>query len=335
MNIIILIVFCVLLSAVLTQLYYRAAVNTRLVDIPNERSLHSTPKVRGGGLVFIGISLCSLPLLALIYPSNFDIIILLISITLLATINFLDDLFNLPAKPRFLIQFLVAILIVYSMSPITLNFVVFSVANPVLVTCFLVFAIIGAINHFNFMDGLDGFCAAQAIFLFTTYAVLFHLEHALFYEAFCLILISSLIGFLIFNFPPAKLFMGDIGSATLGFISFYLALIAQQKFQIPLLYWFLFNALFLFDSTVTLVRRIINKEKWSTAHRKHAYQRLNRSGVSPRTILLGQLGINTLLFSLGFLFYYNNLSATLMLFIPLGLLFFIYLRIETNFPMFQ
>ena len=73
--------------------------------------------------------------------------------------------------------------------------------------------------------------------------------------------------------------MGDIGSATLGLITFSIALIAQQQCQIPILYWFMLNGLFLFDATSTLIRRMIKREKWFAPHRKHAYQRLRQSGI--------------------------------------------------------
>ena len=72
--------------------------------------------------------------------------------------------------------------------------------------------------------------------------------------------------------------MGDIGSASLGLISFYIAIIAQQKYQVPIIFWFILNSLFLFDATITLLRRIIHQEKWLNAHRQHAYQRLKLCG---------------------------------------------------------
>lgn len=306
------------------------------MDKPNDRSLHAIPTLRGGGIVFIGLTLFCLPLLSYFTQSTFSgQYILLISIILLATINFFDDLYNLSAKLRLLVQCIVAGLIAFLMRPDLLDFVLFSLMNPYLISAVLFFVVIWAINHFNFMDGLDGFCASQAIFIFASYALLFSFYHAVIYQDFCLILMSSLIGFLIFNFPPAKLFMGDIGSATLGLISFCIALIAQQKYQIPILYWFILNGLFLFDATITLLRRIYNKEKWSAAHRKHAYQRLKQFGVDTRFILLGQILINGS-FLIGVLLFHNNkLSLNILLLFLLGFMFIIYYLIEKLFPMYQ
>ncbi|HAT9661542.1 TPA: glycosyl transferase, partial [Legionella pneumophila subsp. pneumophila] len=225
-----------------------------------------------------------------------DQFIFSIAIIFIATISFIDDFYNLSVTIRFFFQCLIAFLIVIFILPSQLDFGLFLFENTYLIAFFLFFAVIWAINHFNFMDGLDGFCASQAIFLLAAYALFFNSAGSLIYQDFCLILISSLAGFLIFNFPPAKIFMGDVGSASLGLITFFIAIIAQKNYQIPILYWFILNSLFLFDSTVTLIRRIIKHEKWFSPHKKHAYQRLKQLGINSRFILLGQTIINGSLF---------------------------------------
>lgn len=335
MNIILSLVFFVL-SVVLIKLFCILAQNTRLMDKPNERSMHAIPTVRGGGVVFIGLSLLSLPFLCYFNQYSFgDVFILFVSIILLATVSFFDDLYTLSAKSRFLVQCVIAGLIAIFLRPAGLDFVLFSLMNQYVVMVFLFFAVLWAINHFNFMDGLDGFCASQALFLFAAYALLFSFHDALMYQDFCLILISTLIGFLIFNFPPAKLFMGDIGSASLGLITFSIAVVAQQKYQIPILYWFILNGLFLFDATVTLIRRIVNKEKWSAAHRTHAYQRLRQLGVGTHFILLGQLLLNGVFFLFVLLLEMNNINVIWVLSAQLILMLIIYALIERGFPMFE
>ncbi|KTD60743.1 MraY family glycosyltransferase [Legionella shakespearei] len=322
-------------SAALIRLFCVLAQNTRLMDKPNERSLHTNPTVRGGGLVFIGLSLISLPFICYYNGTSFaQQAVFFVSIILLAAISFLDDLYQLSAKLRFLVQGIVALAVVFFMRPETLDFVVFSFSNPFLVGVFLFFATVWAINHFNFMDGLDGFCALQSVFLLAAYAFFFSVHSGFIYQDFCLVLMCGLLGFLIFNFPPAKLFMGDVGSASLGFITFAVAVIAQQKYQIPMMYWFLLNSLFLFDATLTLVRRILNKEKWYTAHRKHAYQRIKQFGVSARTILLGQTLINASFLLLILLLQHNKLNLLLVLCIQLGGMGLVYALIEKRFPMY-
>ncbi|MFI4919747.1 MAG: glycosyltransferase family 4 protein [Legionellales bacterium] len=332
--ILILSVFFVVLSVVLTRVFCRIAQNTRLMDKPNGRSLHVTPTVRGGGLVFIGLPLVVLPFLCYVTKTSFsDLMVLIISIFLLATVSFLDDLYNLSSKSRFFVQSIIALLIVLFMRPEQLNFVLFSLTNQFVIIPLLFFTVIWAINHFNFMDGIDGFCAMQALFLLAAYALLFGFHHGLIYQYFCFMLIFCLLGFLIFNFPPAKLFMGDVGSATLGLIVFSLALIAQQKYQIPILYWFMLNSLFLFDATVTLLRRIINKEKWSAAHKKHAYQRLKQGGVGTRVILLGQLVLNGSFLIFVLLAYRYKVNLLVLLSIQCCFIMVLYYLIERKNPM--
>lgn len=332
---IILSVFFVVLSAFLSKAYCRFVQNTRLMDKPNERSMHVIPTARGGGIVFIGLSVLSVPFVCYAAQTSlWEVSIFILSIVLLAAISFLDDLYHLSARSRFLVQCIVAGLISLFMKPDVLDFLFFSLTNSYLIVVFLFLAILWAINHFNFMDGLDGFCASQALFLFAAYSVLFSVHNAVMYQDFCLIFISTLLGFLIYNFPPARLFMGDIGSATLGLITFSIAVIAQQKYQIPLIYWFILNGLFLFDATVTLLRRIINKEQWSAPHKKHAYQRLKQLGISNHAILLGQIVLNGLFFALILLLQRNIMSFDLVLAIQITCILIIYCLIEKKFPMF-
>jgi len=312
------------------------ADNTSLMDKPNDRSMHSHPTVRGGGVVFIGLSLISLPVVCFLTQNGFmDVFLLMLCIFLIALISFLDDLYQLSVKLRFVVQCFVALLIALFLKPVQLDFGLFVISTQFLIVPFILIAVIWSINHFNFMDGLDGFCALQAIFLLSAYAYFFGLHDALMYQYFCSILIFSLLGFLIFNFPPAKLFMGDVGSATLGLITFALALLAQQKLEIPILYWFMLNGLFLFDATLTLIRRIKNREKWSDPHRKHAYQRIKRYGIHSHMILLGQMLINVSFLILVLLAQMHLFHLSLLLFVQLGFTLIIYLLIEKKFPMFK
>ncbi|MFT4059905.1 MAG: glycosyltransferase family 4 protein [Legionella sp.] len=325
-----------MLSVVLTEVYCNLAQGTRLMDKPNERSMHSKPTVRGGGIIFIGLGVLSLLILSYITSTPFlKQLVLALSIVMIATVSFLDDLYHLSAKSRFCVQALVALLATIFLRPEQLNLGLLTISHPVFIILLVFFLVIWAINHFNFMDGIDGFCASQAAFLFVAYAVLFALYDSSFYQYFCLIMVACLLGFLIFNFPPAKLFMGDVGSASLGLLTFAVALIAQQKFQIPIFYWFMLNGLFLFDATITLIRRFLRKEKWSSPHRKHAYQRLRQAGVTVPFILLGQLLLNCAFLILVLLINNQALSAILPIIIQIGMIFLIYYSIEKIFPMFQ
>ncbi len=327
-------VFFILLSFVCTKLFCGIAQNSKLIDKPNDRTLHLKPTVRGGGIVFIGLSLLILPFIWYFTGTLYkESVFLLLCILLIAGVSFFDDIYDLPIKIRLGVQCIVAFILAASMRPEKLDFILFSLNHSYIIIPFIFFMVIWAINHFNFMDGLDGFCALQAIYLLACYFILFNVHHALVYQDFCWILICSLIGFLIFNFPPARLFMGDVGSASLGLIIFSMALIAQQKYQIPIIYWFMLNSLFLFDSTVTLLRRIVNKEQWFAPHRKHAYQRLKQYGLDTRLILLIQLIINVLIGYSALLSWMQNVTIQFSLSLVVIILTVYYLLTEKLYPM--
>jgi UDP-N-acetylmuramyl pentapeptide phosphotransferase/UDP-N-acetylglucosamine-1-phosphate transferase len=325
---------CVLISIALTKLYCYLADDTPLMDKPNQRSSHLAPTVRGGGLVFIGLLLIMVPFIA--YEQALPLVegaILFTGIFSIAAVSFIDDFYHLSIKPRLFAQSAAAIVFSLYFFPEQLDLGLFVLHGQVVITLFIVITILWGINHFNFMDGIDGLCASQAIFLLLTYAVLFNSNEAIFYEYLCLFLTFNLMGFLFFNFPPAKLFMGDVGSATLGFITLTLAVVGQSRYSIPFWYWFILNSLFLFDSTVTLIRRILNHEHWASPHRKHAYQRLKLMGVNNRLILLGQLCINCLMFLMVLCASRWHIPAFILLIVSLLLLSFVYLTIEKYYPM--
>ena len=323
------------LAVLFTQIYRQQLMGSRLMDIPNARSMHATPIIRGGGLVFILLGLSSLPLLGYLTQTSWhDYFPLAMAIVAVAGISFADDLYHLSARMRFAVHGFAALLITGFMMPDYLNMGFVVLTHVWWMRIFVFLCILWAINHFNFMDGLDGFCAMQAFFLFSSYAVLFMLYGNTFYQGFCMALSASILGFLFFNFPPAKLFMGDVGSATLGLISFSLALIGQQD-HIPLYYWFVLNGLFLFDATITLLRRIAYGEKWSTPHRKHAYQRLRQMGVSVKGILSGQLLINAF-FLLGVVLLFTEKFSVITLFsLQIAAILVIYYFVEKKFPMYD
>lgn len=324
----------ILISFFCTKLFCNYAQNSKLMDKPNDRTLHLKPTVRGGGVVFIGLTLLVLPFIWYFTGTYYkEWMPLLLCILLIAGVSFCDDLYDLSIKIRLGVQCIVAFIVAVLMKPEKLDFVLFSLTHDYLIIPLIFFMVIWAINHFNFMDGLDGFCALQAIYLLACYFFLFNLHHALAYQEFCWVLICCLTGFLFFNFPPAKIFMGDVGSASLGLIIFSMALIAQKKYQIPVIYWFMLNSLFLFDSTITLLRRVMNKERWFAPHRKHAYQRLKQFGLDTRLILLAQLIINGLIGCLVLLSWTQKVTVLCALFMLTLILFSYYFIVERIYPM--
>jgi Fuc2NAc and GlcNAc transferase len=133
--------------------------------------------------------------------------------------------------------------------------------------------IVWALNLFNFMDGIDGIAASQAIFMAGAGAVLAILSGmSVSTSAAALVVAAASLGFLVWNWPPARIFMGDVGSGFLGFVLAVLALAALRERAVMLPVWLILSGVFVIDATVTLLRRVARRERVYEAHRSHAYQ---------------------------------------------------------------
>jgi UDP-N-acetylmuramyl pentapeptide phosphotransferase/UDP-N-acetylglucosamine-1-phosphate transferase len=242
-----------------------------IIDHPNERSNHSISVPRGGGIAII-IAI----ILAYLYSDiqNNEINIMLISAMVLGVINFFDDRFNISILWRFISETIACIIVVKSLDCDT--FIFKNYLPPLLEKTLMVIALLWFVNNFNFMDGIDGLASCESIHIclsivmvlaFTTLSP--HLSQL------CLIIASANAGFLVWNWHRAKIFMGDVGSITMGFILGWLLLklalsgMIFASIIIPLYY--------VADGLITLFRRLINKEKIWQAHSKHFYQRALKS----------------------------------------------------------
>ncbi|MCP4951463.1 MAG: glycosyltransferase family 4 protein [Proteobacteria bacterium] len=257
-------------------------------DIPNERSLHENPTPRNGGLgVVFAISVgYAIAFVMGIFPREYLIIAgIMIS---LAGIGYLDDRINLKSSIRFAIHFTAAGITVASlgsfeslsiplMAPLELGFA----AVP-----FTILLIVWLINLYNFMDGMDGFAGGMSLFGFAAFAALMLHSQGWNEATFAIVPAVAAGGFLIFNFPPAKIFLGDAGSTALGYLCSTCMLIGNTKNEIPLWIMVMIFSPFIADATVTLITRIFKRERFWEAHRSHFYQRLVLSGLSHRQVLI-------------------------------------------------
>ncbi|PCH56644.1 MAG: glycosyl transferase [Legionellales bacterium] len=262
-----------------TYLFIKFAPANRLTDIPNQRSSHSTPIIRGGGIVFV---LLWLLFSALLFETNY---IVLAGIGF-AGIGFADDLFDLSAKWRLIAQIIIAALLLYSL------------ALPAWLLIFYIPCICWSVNLFNFMDGTDGIAAIEAIFVFALGGILFYWHGASSYATLSFILVALVAGFLVWNYPKARVFMGDAGSYFLGSMIAIFAIIGYQQYNIPMISWLIMYGVFVFDGTVTLARRILRRQNFLAAHRLHAYQRLQNACWRHQKILWGVIAINIILFGI-------------------------------------
>jgi len=274
-----LIVVSFLLSMCLTRIFISPSSPLRVMDHPNERSLHSIPRPRAGGVAILVAFFVGMGILALLLDNEVNPFILL-SALIIAVISFLDDCYSLGAGLRFFIHVCVSVLLVMSgFELVILELPGLSWQWPSFIALIVSsFFIVWLINLYNFMDGMDGFAAGMAIIGFSCFALLaWQAQHYSFMYA-NLIIVGAVAGFLLFNFPPAKIFMGDTGSSTLGFLMAAYSLWASVEGIFPIWLALLVFSPFIVDASVTLARRLLNGERVWEAHRGHFYQRLVRLG---------------------------------------------------------
>jgi Fuc2NAc and GlcNAc transferase len=254
---------------------------------------------------------------------------------LIVIISFIDDRFKLSAGTRLIFQSIAALgsLLVIGES----GQLVQHLLDLPLPFCFLAvgFGIVWMINLFNFMDGSDGIAATEAIFVFAVGGFLLFKVSANEMATLAWGLVAMLAGFLAWNWPTARIFMGDCGSCFLGMLVALFALISHLKYQMPLMVWFLLTAVFWFDATITLVRRIIAGDRWREPHRLHAYQRLIQVGWSHQKVLLGLIAVNCILSALAIMVFNDPKLQYFALGLAVMILFCLYILIEVAKPMYK
>lgn len=306
-----------------------------LVDVPNERSSHSSPTPRGGGLAIAITVLGGIVLTGVWHWISWNLALALSGGgAMIAAVGWVDDHRDLPARIRFPVQLAAAFWAMYWLGGMpTLNVGVANLYVGTIGTVLGLLGVIWAINLYNFVDGIDGLAAGEAV---STGAIggliLLAMGHAGLAMVSLLIAAASA-GFLPFNWAPAKLFMGDVGSGMLGYLFAVLAIASENAGAIPVLIWVLLLGAFVFDATVTLFRRVANGERWYQAHHSHAYQRMVQAGRSHAQVSSVILLINLFL---GLLALIAWLRPTLFL-IAIGagtiVLAVIYLSVERIRPM--
>jgi len=283
---IIIIYFTIFAAAFLgVKLFLRLNKKWNILDVPNERSSHTKPTPRGGGLVIVLVSLSAYTIYTNFFTQDFSWAYFGGAI-LIASISWLDDLYSIPTILRFIVHSIAALFIVIFLGDFQrVEIPVWGVFEIGLYGKILTFLwIVWLTNAYNFMDGIDGLAGTQAVTAGIGWLIvgnIIGLETQSFYGG--VIAISSL-GFLIYNWQPAKIFMGDVGSAFLGYTFAVIPLLSNKENLINqsnlLMIGILLVWLFVFDTVFTLVRRLFRKEKIWMAHRGHLYQRLNLAGWS-------------------------------------------------------
>lgn len=267
-----------LLSFGFTWLLRHYALSRSLLDIPNARSSHSVPTPRGGGVAIVLTFMLALAFLLwrdLIVPAQFWAIA--VAGGLVAVIGFMDDHGHIAARWRLLGHFAAATWLLCLMGGLP-SITIFGwqadlgAPGHLLAVVYLVWLL----NLYNFMDGIDGIASVEAISVCLGACLLAWLEGSLQLIWAPLLLAVCVAGFLFWNFPPAKIFMGDAGSGFLGIVLGGLSLQAAAVSADFLWGWLILFGVFIVDATYTLLRRLLRGDKVYEAHRSHAYQFASR-----------------------------------------------------------
>lgn len=278
MSIIWMLLASLLISFLLTGYMRHYALKKNIIDNPNERSSHTIPTPRGGG-VSIVITFLSF-LVLLMFTQHLAIstgLILLCSGFGIAVLGFLDDHGHINSMLRLAIHFIIAIAVVFALG----GFSEVALFNETLhlgwfANIIAVLFLVWLLNLYNFMDGINGIASVEAITTTISLAIIYLLFSSSLSIELLLTLAACVFGFMLWNFPKARIFMGDAGSGFLGMTLGVLALMALKVDTALFCAWIICLGVFVVDATFTLIRRVTNGHKMYDAHRSHAYQYASR-----------------------------------------------------------
>jgi len=311
------------LVAVLSAGVIRYGPRFGLLDTPVARSAHVAPKPLGGGAALAApYFLCVIWLVASAAISESALAYL--GCLFIVVLGFSDDRWQLSSKVRLPVQFIVSLAAVRAIGVDSVDFGFFSLSEPLTLSLLAVLSLVWLCNLTNFMDGIDGIAASQLLVTSLSCVVLLVGLDAAAGESgehdvvltLSVVLAASAAGFLLWNWSPASLFMGDAGS---GFIGFALGLLALESLvtqRMSVWSWVLLLGVFIADTAVTLLVRIIRGERWYEGHSQHAYQILSRRLNSHPRVVGGVILINIcwllpLAWVAGILPHYGVLFATI------------------------
>jgi Fuc2NAc and GlcNAc transferase len=263
----------------------RLAHRVGVMDVPNERSSHSLPMPRMGGVPMVAAALLPFGCWAWLGTGEMfsakGLPHTMIFALAMSVLGLWDDLRSLSPLFRFLVQFVAAILVCWYALYLFPIFLLGGWALPA-VACILAgaFWIVWMLNLYNFMDGIDGLAGGEAAVSSSFFYLVFASQGESGWAVANLFIAAASMGFLVFNWPPARVFMGDAGSAFLGAFYGTQSVIAALSTPVPFTVLVLPFANFIMDTSVTLIRRMWLGEKWYKPHRSHFYQRMTGLGMS-------------------------------------------------------
>jgi Fuc2NAc and GlcNAc transferase len=322
-------------SWLLTGAARRYAVSRALLDVPNHRSSHSSPVPRGGGIAIAIIWLIVIAAAGLAGALNGRLALALVGGGgAVAVVGWRDDRYQVTPVLRAAVHLLAAawaVLLLGGLPQLRLGYTTLDlgVAGGVLA----VLGIVWCVNLYNFMDGIDGLAGGEALTSGSLAAALLFVSGQPGLAFVAGVAAAASTGFLIWNWPPARVFMGDVGSGLLGFLFGTLAVASENVGGVPVLAFVLLFGVFVCDATITLLRRVLRRERWYTPHRSHAYQRAALAGHGHARVTLAILGVNLVLGGVAWAGVVTSELLGPAFVTGLGLLLGLYLWVERMAPM--
>lgn len=271
----VLILLCFFLSLAGTGLYIRIAKRKDIMDLPNSRSSHTDPTPRGGGVVFSGLFLLIVLASLVFFPEGNHPFLLaqLSGGTIIAITGWVEDVKGLTPKIRLGIQFLAVAIALFIMGGFpSLDLGIVTLPLGIIGSLLALVGGVWLVNLYNFMDGIDGLAAGEAVIV-SIAGGLIMMEGGETSTSYMLFALAALVGgFLVWNWAPAKVFMGDVGSGFLGYVFAVCAFAGERSGSAPALIWAVLLSVFIVDATLTLLKRIGERKNLARAHRDHLYQ---------------------------------------------------------------
>ncbi len=261
-------------SILLTGLYRHLALRVHILDIPVSRSAHSSPVPLGGGAVIV-----LLYLLGVSHYMNTDLISFQHGMAMFAglvvgVVGLLDDLRELKISLRITLQLVAAGWALWWLGGVpAISILSFTLEPSWFLNLLGLVALVWLLNLYNFMDGIDGIAGIELVFVNAMSLLLVINKTDGSVAPLSQLLMVLALGFLVWNWSPAKIFMGDVGSGFIGFILGLIAIISMQQQSMTVWTWVILLGVFITDATVTLVRRFMAGEQWYLGHASHAYQK--------------------------------------------------------------
>ena len=261
-------------------------IKAKQLDQPNERSMHSAAVPRGGGIVISLAMILALFVAAVFSSQPLFYSVFAILMGAWTVLSWWDDRSDLSAAIRIAPQFLFGIATIAAYGWVN-RLAGFDIGHWGAIATLV--GVVWMANLYNFMDGIDGLAASQAVVAALTFTAWFYFLASPILSLVCLVVAASSYGFLLNNWQPARIFMGDVGSVTLGAFFATCMILAATRHQVPILSLMLIFGVFILDTSVTVMLRIRRREPFWKSHRQHLYQRLVQSGFSHQMVTTGAI----------------------------------------------